>query len=138
MFIPDPGFTHPGSKNSNKREGWKKICCIQKFHKIENYFIFELLENKVWANFQSIIELLIQKFVTKLSKNMSLGSGIREKPIPDPRPGFKKAPDPDPQHWLWGLTWRACARQSTWWRAPWRWQNRFPSAEPRTSTSENY
>jgi len=22
MFIPDPG-----SRNSNKREGWKKICC---------------------------------------------------------------------------------------------------------------
>jgi hypothetical protein len=27
---------------------------------------------------------------------MSLGSGIRSKPIPDP--GVKKAPDPDPQH----------------------------------------
>jgi hypothetical protein len=28
-------------------------------------------------------------------------SGIRdpEKPIPDPGPGVKKAPDPDPQHW---------------------------------------
>jgi hypothetical protein len=27
-------------------------------------------------------------------KNMGLGSGIREKPIPDPGPGVKKAPDP--------------------------------------------
>ncbi len=57
MFIPDPGswflpildpgsrFPDPGSKNSNKREGWKKISCqtffcSHKFHKIENYFIF--------------------------------------------------------------------------------------------------
>ncbi len=34
-------FTHPGSKNSNKREWWKKICCLNflcshKFHKIAN------------------------------------------------------------------------------------------------------
>ncbi len=45
-------FTHfesqisdPGSKNSNKREGWKKISCQtffsrHKFHQIENYYIF--------------------------------------------------------------------------------------------------
>jgi hypothetical protein len=25
---------------------------------------------------------------------MALGSGIRKKPIPDPKPGVKKAPDP--------------------------------------------
>ncbi len=41
-------FSHPGSwiQNSNKREGWKKICChnflcSHKFHKIANYFSFE-------------------------------------------------------------------------------------------------
>ncbi len=39
----------------------------------------------------------MQKIVIKLSKNMVLGSGIRD-PIPDP--GVKKAPDPDPQHWV--------------------------------------
>ncbi len=51
MFIPDPGswflpitdpgsrILDPGSKNSNERQGWKKICChnffwSHKFHKI--------------------------------------------------------------------------------------------------------
>ncbi len=29
---------------------------------------------------------------------MVYGSGIRKKPIPDPGPGVKKAPDP--QHWI--------------------------------------
>ncbi len=44
--IPDPGSRTPdlGSKNSNKREGWKFFFYIpffgHKFHKIENYFIF--------------------------------------------------------------------------------------------------
>ncbi len=57
-------FSHPGSwiQNSNKREGWKKICChnfscTHKFHKIANYFSFELLKKNIWANFQRIIEL---------------------------------------------------------------------------------
>jgi hypothetical protein len=52
-------FSHPGSrildprsKNSNKREGWKKIDVktffdIDKFHKIVNYFIFGSLEKKI-------------------------------------------------------------------------------------------
>ncbi len=58
--IPDPG-----SKNSNKRERWKKISCYtffcsSKFHKIENYFIFEKLKKKMWANFQRFIELFTQ------------------------------------------------------------------------------
>ncbi len=60
-------FGHPGSwiQNSNKREGWKKISChnflcSQKFHKITNYFSFELLKKKIWAHFQRIIELLNQ------------------------------------------------------------------------------
>ncbi len=116
--IPDPDFyplriPNPGSKNSNKREGWKKICCqtffcSHKFHKIENYFIFQ------GASFQRIIELFTQKFVTKLKKiwGWDRGSGIRDpgsgkKPIPDPGArirvqGSKKhrIPDPDPQHCL--------------------------------------
>ena len=60
-------FSHPGSwiQNSNKREGWKKISChnflcSQKFNKIANYFSFELLKKKIWANFQRIIALLNQ------------------------------------------------------------------------------
>ncbi len=80
--IPDPVFTHPGSwflpipdpgsKNSNNREGWKKILlwyffCNHKFHKIEYYFIFEMLKKKIWANFQRIIEVFTQKIFTMLS-----------------------------------------------------------------------
>jgi hypothetical protein len=62
---------------------------------------------KIWANFQRIIELFTQKFVTKLSKIWiwDPGSGIRKKPIPDPGARGQKVtgsriPDPDPQHWL--------------------------------------
>ncbi len=84
-------ISDPGSKNSNKREGWKKICChyflySHKFHKIANYFSSEVVKKKIWANFQRIIELFTQKIVTKLSKIWiwDPGSGIRKKPIPDP------------------------------------------------------
>jgi hypothetical protein len=100
--IPDPDFypsriSDPGSKNSNKERGEKKCChnflCSQKFHKIENYFSFEVLKKKM-ANFLRIMELLTQKIVTKLSKIWVWDprSGIRKKPIPNP--GVKKAPDP--------------------------------------------
>jgi hypothetical protein len=46
-----------------------------------------VLKEKIWANFQRIIELFTQKIVTKLSKIWvwNPGSGIRKKPIPDPR-----------------------------------------------------
>ncbi len=104
MFIPDPGswllpIPDPGSKNSNKREGRKKICChnflcSHNFHKIPNYFSFEVQKKKIWANFQRIIELFTQKIVTKLSKIWvwDPGSGKNLFRIPDP--GVKKAPDP--------------------------------------------
>ncbi len=104
--IPNPGFRilDPRSKNRNKRVGWRKICCHtffwnHKFHKIDHYFIFEMLKKKIWANFQRIIQLFTRKFVTMLSKNMGLGSGIQDPGseirknlfrIPDPR--VKKAP----------------------------------------------
>ncbi len=119
MFIPDPGswflpipdpgsrISDPGSKNSNKREGWKKICChtflcSHKFPKIEHYFSFEVLTKKIWANFQRIIELFTQKIVTKLSK---YGFGIRdpEKTYSGSRiQGSKRhrVPDPDQQNWF--------------------------------------
>ncbi len=89
MFIPDtdPEFypsriSDTGSKNSNKREGWKKICChtllcSHKIHKIENYFSCEVPKKKILSNFQRIIELFTQKIVTAL-KNMGLGSEIRD------------------------------------------------------------
>jgi hypothetical protein len=61
-------FTHPGirdPKQQQKREV-KKICCYNflcshKFNKIANYFSFEVLKKKIWANFQRIIELFTQK-----------------------------------------------------------------------------
>ncbi len=97
--VADPGclsriliFTHPGSrisdprsKNSNKRERWKKLdvkpCSVAtKFNKIVNYFSFEVLKKKIWANFQRIIKLFTKKIVKKLFKIWSWdpGSEIRD------------------------------------------------------------
>jgi hypothetical protein len=110
--ILDPGswfwpIPDPGSKNSKKREGWKKICChnficSHKFHKIANYFSFEVLKKKIWVNFQRIIELFSQKIVNKLSKIWVWDprSGIRKKPMPDPGSriqGSKRHRIPDPR-----------------------------------------
>ncbi len=75
-------FTHPGARipdlesriqKHHQKIGVKKICChnflsSHKFHKIANYFSFEVVKKKIWANFQRIIELFTQKIVTKLSK----------------------------------------------------------------------
>ncbi len=65
MFIPDPGFYPSRIQKRNKREGWKKgattYFCSHKYHKIENYFIFEQVKNKIWANLQRILELFTQK-----------------------------------------------------------------------------
>jgi hypothetical protein len=100
--VGDPGclsrilfFTHPGSripdpKIAMKDRGEKKFVVITFFFQAINftklnYFIFEMLK-KIWASFQSIIELFTQKIVTKLSKIWVWDprSGIRKKPIPDP------------------------------------------------------
>ncbi len=99
--VADPGclsriliFTHPGSRiqKQQQKRGVKKNLChtflsSHKFHKIVHYFSFEVLKKTIWAKFQRIIELFAQKIVTKLSKVWvwDLGSGIRKKPIPDPR-----------------------------------------------------
>jgi hypothetical protein len=80
--VADPGclsriliFTHPGSpipdpKTATKERGEKNFCHTfsHKFQKIENYFSFEVLKKKIWANFQRITELFTQKIVTELSK----------------------------------------------------------------------
>ncbi len=61
----------------------------------------------MWANFQRIIELFMQKIVIKLSKIWfwDPGSEIRKKPLPDPGSGSRGQkgtgswiPDTDPQH----------------------------------------
>jgi hypothetical protein len=84
MFIPDSGsriliFTHPGSqiqdlgslipdpKTATKERGEKKFVVITfyvatKFHKIANYFSFEVLKKKIWANFQRITEIFYPKY----------------------------------------------------------------------------
>jgi hypothetical protein len=78
-------FTHPGSRiqKQQQKRGVKK-----------NYFSFEVLKKKIWANFQRIIELFAQKIFTKLSKVWvwDPGSGKNLFRIPDL--GVKKAPDP--------------------------------------------
>jgi hypothetical protein len=43
-----------------------------------------VLKNKIWANFQRIIELFTQKIVKKLFKIWSRDPGSGKKPIPDP------------------------------------------------------
>jgi hypothetical protein len=72
-----------------------------------NYFSFDVLKKKIWANFQRIIELFTQKIVNKLSKIWvwNPGSEIRdpEKTYSGSRiQGSKRhrIPDPDPQHWF--------------------------------------
>ncbi len=113
--IPDPGsrISDPGSKNSNKRQGWKKFCCqtifcSHKFHKTEYYFIFDMLKKKIWPDFPRIIEVFTQKIVTKPSKIWvwAPGSEIRdpEKTYPGSR-GQKGTGSriPDPQHWFFQM-----------------------------------
>jgi hypothetical protein len=108
MFIPDPEFypsriPDPGSRTQKHQEkrGVKKnllsyLFCSHKFHKIENYFIFEMLKKNFLAGFQDFLEFVTQKCVTNLSKIWVSDprSGTWKKPIPDPGPGVKKAPDP--------------------------------------------
>ncbi len=119
--VADPGylsriliFTHPGSrisgpgsKNSNKRQGWniffcQTIFCRHKFHKTEYYFIFDMLKKTFGPIFQELLKFLPKKLSPSPQK---YGFGIR-----DPRSGknlFRiqgskrhRIPDPDPQHWF--------------------------------------
>jgi hypothetical protein len=103
--IPDPGSRIPDPKTATKERGEKKLdvklfYVATKFNKIVNYFSFEVLKKKIWANFHRIIELFT-KNCQKALQNMVLGSGIRypgsgirKKPIPDPGSRGQKAPDP--------------------------------------------
>jgi hypothetical protein len=68
---PGSRISVPGSKTATKEKGEKKCCqiffCSHNYHKIEIFFIFEMLKKKIWASFQRIIEVFTQKFVTNLS-----------------------------------------------------------------------
>jgi hypothetical protein len=81
--ISDP---KTATKERGENNSLSYLFCSHKFHKTVFNLIFEMLKKKIWANFQRFIELFTQKIVTKLSKIWvwELGSGIREKPIPDP------------------------------------------------------
>jgi hypothetical protein len=91
-------FTHPGSriqKQQKKERGEKTfviiLFCSHKFHKIESYFIFEMLKKKIWDNFRRIIKVFTQKIFTGLSKiwDWDLRSGTN----------LFRIPDRYPQHW---------------------------------------
>ncbi len=110
--IPDPDFYPsriPDPKTATKERGEKKISChtifcCYKFHKIEHYLVFEILKEKIWANFQRIMNFLLKK-LSLCSQKLGLGSGIRKKPIPNPRSRIQASKrhrilDPDPQHCL--------------------------------------
>jgi hypothetical protein len=107
--IPNPGSRIPDPKTATKERGEKKLLSYlfysHKFNKIVNYFMFEMLNKKIWDNFQRVIELFTPKIVTKLSKIWvwDPGSEIRdpEKTYSGSRiQGSKRhrIPDPDPQH----------------------------------------
>ncbi len=80
--IPDPDFTHPGSRTpdlgsripdpkiATKDRGEKKICChtficSHKFYKIVNYFSFEVLKKNL-GQFSKNYRTFYPKIVTKL------------------------------------------------------------------------
>ncbi len=110
--IPDLGSRIPDPKTATK-ERWKKISChtflcSHKFHKIVNYFSFEVPKKKIWANFQRFLELFTKKIVKKLWKIWSWdpGSEIRDPEktysgsrIQGSKSTRSRIPDPDPQHW---------------------------------------
>jgi hypothetical protein len=85
MFIPDPEF-YPSRilKQQQKREvkkiDVKPFYVATKFNKIVNYFSFEVLKKKIWANFQRIIELFTKKIVKKLFKIWSWDPGSGKNP----------------------------------------------------------
>ncbi len=98
--IPDP---RSRIQKQQQKRGEKKYVaiffCSQRFHQIE-LFCYWNAQEKIWASFHRIIELL--------PKNLSLtsqkyGFGIRKKPIPDLGPWVNKAPDPDPKHWIFPI-----------------------------------
>ena len=59
----------------------------RKYHKIKNYFIFELIKKKIWVNLQRIIIPLPQKLA--ICSQKGLGSAIPKKPDPDPQHAYK-------------------------------------------------
>ncbi len=101
-------FTHPGSriqdsgsKNSNKREGWKKnyhtFFVVTNFKKLNITLFLECWRKKFGPIFKELLKFLLKKLSLNSQK---YGYGIR-----DPGSGKNQGPkrhrisDPDPQHW---------------------------------------
>ncbi len=68
---------------------------MSKFNKIVNYLSFEMIEKKMWDNFQRIITF----YPKNCQSSSKYGLGIRDPgdgtiPFRIPDPGVKKAPDP--------------------------------------------
>jgi hypothetical protein len=89
-----------------KDRGEQKFVVIPFFGAVNftklNFFVFEMLKKKNWANFQRIIELLPKKWSLSSQKN---GFGIRDPGsgknlfrIPDQGLKRHRIPYPDPQH----------------------------------------
>jgi hypothetical protein len=92
--VADPGclsriliFTHPGSwiQKQQQKRGVKKnllsyvtIFCRHKFHKIENYFSFEMLKKKNLGQFSKNYRTFYPKNCQQDLKNMGLGSEIQD------------------------------------------------------------
>jgi hypothetical protein len=99
-------FTHPGSQNSNKREGWKNFFVIP-FYLATNFTkLTIILVLKSWRKkFGSIFKELYNFLPKKLSlSSQTYGFGIRdpEKTYSGSRiQGSKRHRIPDPQHWPW-------------------------------------
>ncbi len=84
--IPDPGSRIQDPKTATKERGEKKFVVIPFFvatNFIQNYFSFDMLKKKIWANFQRIMNFFPKKWSLSSQK---YGIGIREtiKLIPDP------------------------------------------------------
>jgi hypothetical protein len=109
--IPDPDFypsriSDPKTATKERGEGDKKICChtfycSHKFHKIEYYFIFEMMKKKNFGQFSKNYGTFYPKICHYGFGIRDPGSDIRDpgsgkKPIPDPGSGSRgqKAPDP--------------------------------------------
>ncbi len=100
--IPDPDFFDPGSKNRNKREGWKKFVVIP-FFVATNFTKFEIIIFlKCWkkklSQFSTNYRFFTQKSVTMLSKIWVWDPGSKR----GQKDMGSRIPDPDPQHWSGG------------------------------------
>jgi hypothetical protein len=108
-FYPDSGSRIPDPKTVTKERGEKNLLtyffCSHKFHKIDYHVILEMLKEKIWADFQRIVEVFTQKIFNMLSNIWARdpGSEIRDpgsgKTYSGSRiQGSKRHRIPDPQH----------------------------------------